>query len=157
MKTIITTQYGSPKVLKLTEADKPTPKANEILIQIKASSVTAADSMMRKGEPYYGRLFIGLTKPKNPVPGTGFSGIVVSAGKEVSAFSIGDAVFGEIVLGPGTNCEYASRMSSAQPSSQGGVANGSDTTGSMFGVLKGTMDVLVPDFVFLEQLLSLLE
>jgi NADPH:quinone reductase-like Zn-dependent oxidoreductase len=106
MKTIITTQYGSPKVLKLTEADKPTPKANEILIQIKASSVTAADSMMRKGEPYYGRLFIGLTKPKNPVPGTGFSGIVVSAGKEVSAFSIGDAVFGEIVLGPGTNCEY---------------------------------------------------
>jgi len=106
MKTIITTQYGSPKVLKLTETDKPIPKANEILIQIKASSVTAADSMMRKGEPYYGRLFIGLTKPKNPVPGTGFSGIVVSAGKEVSAFNIGDAVFGEIVLGPGTNCEY---------------------------------------------------
>lgn len=106
MKTIITTKYGSPEVLKLTEVTKPIPKANEILIQIKASSVTAADGMMRKGKPYYGRLFLGLTKPKNPVPGTGFSGIVASTGKEVSAFSIGDAVFGEIVLGPGTNCEY---------------------------------------------------
>jgi len=106
MKTIITTKYGSPEVLKLSEAIKPIPKANEILIQIKASSVTAADTMMRKGEPYYGRLFIGLTKPKNPVPGTGFSGIIVTTGKDVSAFKVGEAVFGEIVLGPGTNCEY---------------------------------------------------
>lgn len=106
MKTIITTKYGSPKVLKLSEVARPIPQANEILIKIKASSVTAADSMMRKGKPFYGRLFIGLTKPKNPVPGTGFSGIVASVGKEVGSFSIGDAVFGEIVLGPGTNCEY---------------------------------------------------
>ena len=106
MKTIITTKYGSPDVLKLTEAAKPVPKADEILIKIEASSVTAADSMMRKGEPYFGRLFIGLTKPKNPVPGTGFAGIVEDKGKEVKNFKIGEAVFGEIVLGPGTNCEY---------------------------------------------------
>jgi len=106
MKTIITTKYGSPDVLKLTEAAKPVPKEDEILIKIEASSVTAADSMMRKGEPYFGRLFIGLTKPKNPVPGTGFAGIVEDMGKDVKSFKIGEAVFGEIVLGPGTNCEY---------------------------------------------------
>ena len=106
MKTIITTKYGSPDVLKVIEAVKPIPKEDEILIKIKASSVTAADSMMRKGKPYYGRLFIGLTKPKNPVPGTGFAGIIESIGKEVKSFKIGEAVFGEIVLGPGTNCEY---------------------------------------------------
>jgi len=106
MKTIITSKYGPPEVLKVTESLKPIPKANEILINIKASSVTTADSMMRKGKPYYGRLFLGLTKPKNPVPGTGFSGIVESKGKEVNIFNIGEAVFGEIVLGPGTNCEY---------------------------------------------------
>ena len=106
MKTIITTKYGSPEVLKLIEAAKPIPKEDEILIKIDASSVTAADSMMRKGKPYYGRLFIGLTKPKNPVPGTGFSGIIEDIGKEVKNFKSGEAVFGEIVLGPGTNCEY---------------------------------------------------
>lgn len=106
MKTIITSKYGSPEVLKVTNTAKPIPKANEILIKIEASSVTAADSMMRKGEPYYGRLFIGFTKPKNPVPGTGFAGIVEDKGKEVKNFKLGEAVFGEIVLGPGTNCDY---------------------------------------------------
>jgi len=106
MKTIITTKYGSPDVLKVTESVKPIPKEDEILIKIKASSVTAADSMMRKGKPYYGRLFIGLTKPKNPVPGTGFAGIIEAIGKGVKSFKIGEEVFGEIVLGPGTNCEY---------------------------------------------------
>ena len=106
MKTIITTKYGSPEVLKVTESVKPITKANEILIKIEASSVTAADSMMRKGEPYYGRLFIGLTKPKNLVPGTGFAGTIEAIGKEVKNFKVGEAVFGEIVLGPGTNCEY---------------------------------------------------
>lgn len=106
MKTIITTKYGSPEVLKLIDTAKPIPKEDEILIKIEASSVTAADSMMRKGKPYYGRLFIGLTKPKNPVPGTGFAGIIEDIGKEVKNFKLGEEVFGEIVLGPGTNCEY---------------------------------------------------
>ena len=106
MKIIITTKYGSPEVLKVTETAKPIPKEDQILIKIEASSVTAADSMMRKGKPYYGRLFIGLTKPKNPVPGTGFAGVVEDIGKEVKKFKLGEEVFGEIVLGPGTNCEY---------------------------------------------------
>lgn len=106
MKTIVTTAYGSPEVLQLKEIDKPVPKENEILIKIRASSVTAADSMMRKGKPYFGRLLIGITKPKNPVPGTGFAGMVEATGAEVKKFKVGEDVFGEIVLGPGTNCEY---------------------------------------------------
>lgn len=106
MKTIVTTAYGSPEVLRLKEVDKPVPGENEVLIKIKASSVTTADTMMRKGKPYFGRLLIGLTKPKNPVPGTGFAGIVETIGSDVKNFKVGEAVFGEIVLGPGTNCEY---------------------------------------------------
>lgn len=106
MKTIFTTKYGTPEVLELREAIKPIPKTNEVLVKIIASSVTAADSMMRKGEPYFGRLFVGLTKPKNPIPGTGFAGTIETMGDEVKSFEIGEEVFGEIVLGPGTNCEY---------------------------------------------------
>ncbi|MEP2669691.1 MAG: NAD(P)-dependent alcohol dehydrogenase [Cyclobacteriaceae bacterium] len=106
MKAIVATKYGSPEVFQLKEIAKPTPKANEVLVRIIASSVTAADTMMRRGTPFYGRLFIGLLKPNNPIPGTGFAGVVEAVGKEVTHFTEGDAVFGESVLGAGTNAEY---------------------------------------------------
>ncbi len=84
MKAIIISKYGSPEVLKITEITKPQPKENEILIKVKAASVTTADTMIRRGSPWYGRLFIGLTKPKYPIVGTGFSGIIESIGENVS-------------------------------------------------------------------------
>jgi NADPH:quinone reductase-like Zn-dependent oxidoreductase len=106
MKAIVYNSYGSPDVLQLKEIEKPEPKEKEVLIKIRAASVTAADGMMRKGSPYFGRLFIGLFKPNNPIPGTGFAGEVEALGKDVTLFKEGDQVFGEIVLGPGTNAEY---------------------------------------------------
>ncbi|MCM4152836.1 NAD(P)-dependent alcohol dehydrogenase [Arenibacter sp. N53] len=106
MKAIIITKYGSPDVLKVKEISKPQPKDNEILIKVKAAGVTTADTMMRMGSPWYGRLFIGLTKPKYPIAGTGFSGIIESIGEKVSLFKKGDHVFGESVFGQGSNAEY---------------------------------------------------
>lgn len=106
MKAIVATKYGSPEVFQLREIAKPTPKANEVLVRIHASSVTAADTMMRRGTPFYGRLFTGILKPDNPIPGTGFAGVVEAVGKDVTHFAEGDAVFGESVLGAGTNAEY---------------------------------------------------
>ncbi|MEZ4885604.1 MAG: NAD(P)-dependent alcohol dehydrogenase [Chitinophagales bacterium] len=106
MKAIVCTQYGSTDVLQVQEVDKPTPKENEILIKISASSITTADTMMRRGTPLYGRLFIGLTKPKHPITGTGFAGVIESVGKAVTLFKEGDEVFGETTLGFGTNAEY---------------------------------------------------
>jgi NADPH:quinone reductase-like Zn-dependent oxidoreductase len=106
MKASICTRYGSADVLQIHNIDKPIPKANEILVKIHASSITAADSMMRQGSPYYGRLFLGLTKPKVPISGTGFAGTVEALGNEVSLFKVGDDVFGESIFGAGTNAEY---------------------------------------------------
>lgn len=106
MKAIITTKYGSPKVLQLQEIPKPIPKENEILVKVKAASVTKADTMMRRGKPWYGRIFIGLTKPKYPIAGTGFSGTIEAVGDKVQRFQLGDDVFGESVLGAGSNAEY---------------------------------------------------
>ncbi|HEA21099.1 MAG TPA: NAD(P)-dependent alcohol dehydrogenase [Pricia antarctica] len=106
MKAIITTKYGSPDVLQLQDIEKPTPKDNEVLIKIYAASVTAADTMMRKGTPLFGRLFIGLTKPKHPIAGTGFSGTIEAIGNYVKLFQVGDEVFGESLFGAGTNAEY---------------------------------------------------
>lgn len=106
MKAVIQTAYGAPSVLQVTTLSRPVPRDNEILVRIIASSVTAADSMMRRGSPWYGRLFLGFFKPRFPVPGTGFSGIVEAAGAGVKRFKAGDAVFGESVFGSGTNAEY---------------------------------------------------
>lgn len=106
MKAVIQTAYGKADVLQLQTIDKPIPGQNQMLVRIEASSVTTADSMMRSGTPWYGRLFLGLFKPRIPVSGTGFSGVVESVGSEVTTYGIGDSVFGESVLGAGTNTEY---------------------------------------------------
>lgn len=106
MKAIIATKYGGPEVLQLQEVDRPTPQDNEVLIKVYSSSITTADSMMRTGKPYFGRLFMGLRKPKKKITGTGFAGKVESIGKNVNLFKIDDDVFGESAFGPGTNAEY---------------------------------------------------
>ncbi len=106
MKAIVCTRYGSPDVLQLEEVEKPAPKRNEVLIKVYAASVTAADGMMRKGSPFYARLFIGLWRPKHPIPGTGFAGEIEAVGKDVQRFKQGDRVFGETGLNFGANAEY---------------------------------------------------
>lgn len=106
MKTAIYTKYGSPEVIQILETEKPLPKPNEVLVKIKASSVTRADTMMRAGTPKFGRLFLGLFKPKNTSLGTGFSGIVDLVGLEVNEFKVGDEIFGEKLFSNGTNAEY---------------------------------------------------
>lgn len=106
MKAVITTGYGSPDVFKIEEVKKPQPKPNEILVQINAASITKADTMMRTGKPYLGRLFLGLFKPKHRVWGTGFAGVVTAIGSEVSRFKKGDKVFGESTQNFGTYAQY---------------------------------------------------
>jgi len=106
MNAIVATGYGSAEVFQLRKVDRPQPKPNEVLVKVVTNSATRADTMMRTGKPYFARLFVGLTKPKNPIPGTGFAGYVAQVGKEVSAFQVGDAVFGLTTLGFGANAEF---------------------------------------------------
>lgn len=106
MKAIVATGYGSPEVFQLQNVNKPQPKDNEVLVEVHASSATTADSMMRTGTPYLGRLFTGISKPKHAIPGTGFAGIISAIGKDVTDFKVGDRVFGETTLGFSTNAEY---------------------------------------------------
>jgi len=111
MKTVICNEYGSPNVLGVRTTNRPKPGKTEILVRVYASSVTAADTMIRKGEPYYGRLFLGLFRPKFNTPGTGFSGVIEELGNEVKDLRVGDEVFGEALFTSGntslgTNAEY---------------------------------------------------
>jgi NADPH:quinone reductase-like Zn-dependent oxidoreductase len=106
MKTVIAEQYGGPEVLQIKNVEKPTPKSNEVLVKIKATAITAASTFMREGTPYFGRLFIGLTKPKIKTPGTDLSGVVEAVGSDVVNFKVGDEVMAETGLDCGAYAEY---------------------------------------------------
>lgn len=106
MKAAVLIRYGAPKNIEITTIKQPTPKANEVLVKVYATPVTAADTMMRRADPAISRLFLGFTRPRNNIMGTGFSGKVVGVGANVEDFAVGDRVFGESGLGFAANAEY---------------------------------------------------
>ena len=112
MKAIVWTKYGPPDVLQLRKIDKPTPKDNEVLIRIYASTVTAGDCELRslKLPLYFSipmRAWLGFTKPRAvTIPGTELAGEIEAVGRDVKLFKEGDQVFGSTGLGFGANAEY---------------------------------------------------
>ena len=106
MKAITYYKYGSTEVLHLAELPKPTPKENEILVKIHASTVTPVDCSFRSANPFIVRFFTGMFRPKMPVLGTELAGEIVAIGKMVSRFSVGDRIFAALADGRGAHGEY---------------------------------------------------
>ena len=97
MKAVVFRKYGSPDVLQLEKVDKPTPKDDEVLIEIHASSVNDWDWQMLRGIPLVNRFLVGLFKPsKIMILGCDVSGWVEAVGKNVTKFKPGDEVLGDI-------------------------------------------------------------
>ena len=111
MKAIAWTKYGDPDVLVVKEIQKPSFKDNEILIKVKATTVTLGDCEIRSMSLPLAfklpiKLFLGFRKPRSATLGQEFSGIVESVGKSITRFSKGDEVFGQTGMSMGAYSQY---------------------------------------------------
>ena len=94
MKAAVITRYGSPDVIKILDAPKPTPAADEVLVRVHAATVTRTDCGELRAHPYFSRLFYGLRRPNRMIFGIDFAGEVEAVGVAAAAFKLRDRVFG---------------------------------------------------------------
>jgi NADPH:quinone reductase-like Zn-dependent oxidoreductase len=94
MQAAVQTRYGSPDVVRIVEVDEPTIGATDVLVQVHATTVNRTDCACRAAKPFFMRLFTGLLRPRARVLGNEFAGVVVEVGQSVTAFSVGENVFG---------------------------------------------------------------
>ena len=106
MKAVVYTKYGPPDVLQLKEVEKPTPKDNELLVKVHATTVNRTDCATIRAKPFFARLFTGMFKPKKQIPGTEFAGKIEETGKDVKSLKVGDKIFGFNGLGSGSHAQY---------------------------------------------------
>jgi NADPH:quinone reductase-like Zn-dependent oxidoreductase len=115
MKAIVYEEFGPADVLKLKEVEKPTPKENEVLIKIHATTVTTGDANARgftHVPPGFGpipRLMFGVTGPRKPIIGADLAGEIEGVGKDVKSFKKGDQVYGIDGNNLGAYAEYVCR------------------------------------------------
>jgi len=112
LKTILYTQYGSPEVLQMADLPKPAPRDNEVLVKIRATTVTIGDCRMRSftvppEQWLFARLYLGVFKPRRPVLGMELAGDVEAVGAKVTRLKPGDPVFASTFdAGWGRYAEY---------------------------------------------------
>jgi NADPH:quinone reductase-like Zn-dependent oxidoreductase len=105
MKAACIDQYGPPEVVVIRDMPDPVVGPHDVLVRQKASTVTPPDAAFRSADPFIVRLFAGMTKPKDPIPGGSVAGVVESVGAAVTRFKPGDRVFGTTDPTPGAMAE----------------------------------------------------
>src|SRR6516165_8445106 len=114
MKAVVYDRYGPPGVLRIEEVEGPTPRDDELLVRIRASSVNRLDCHIREANRSNGlvisgvsRLVSGVRRPRQRILGSEFAGEVAATGRAVTKFAAGNRVFGNTGLGFGCHAEFA--------------------------------------------------
>ncbi len=117
MKAVVCTKYGPPEVLQIKEVEKPSPKNDEVLIKISATTVHIGDTKIRRFEPGLGpvndfffkpimRMIVGFRGPRKKILGMELSGEIEAIGKDVTLFKVGDQVFASTEFRFGAYAQY---------------------------------------------------
>ena len=123
MKAVVYDRYGPPDVLHLAEIEQPIPKANEVLVRVRATTVNRTDCALRSGENFLTRFgysivttgspLKALRRPQQRILGTEFAGEVAAIGTAVSQFAVGDHVFGVNAGSFGAHAEFLCLLETA--------------------------------------------
>jgi NADPH:quinone reductase-like Zn-dependent oxidoreductase len=105
MRAVVQDRYGPPEVLRIEEMERPVPAAGEILVRVRASTVSQSDTHIRRPSPFLWRLIAGLRRPRWRTLGVDFAGTVEELGPGAREFARGDDVFGLVRLF-GAHAEY---------------------------------------------------
>jgi NADPH:quinone reductase-like Zn-dependent oxidoreductase len=106
MRAVVQDRYGPPEVLRIEEVERPVPKADEILIRVRASTVTQTDTHARRADLFLWRFVLGLRRPRARTLGVELAGEVEAVGSAVHDFKVGDEVFGQPSRYFGAHAEY---------------------------------------------------
>ncbi len=105
MRAVVQDRYGPPEVLRVEEVERPTPKDGEVLVRVRASTVSQTDTHVRGAHPPLWRLVGGLRGPRWRTLGVDFAGVVEVVGAGVTEFKADDEVFG-LMRWLGAHAEY---------------------------------------------------
>jgi NADPH:quinone reductase-like Zn-dependent oxidoreductase len=142
VKAVVYERYGPPEVLRVVDAPRPEPKGDELLIKVRAVAVTRADVATREANRRSGpavmvlsRLVSGVRRPRQPILGSEFAGVVEAVGPVATEFAPGDAVFGSTGFGFGAYAEYLCASETARiaaiPAGTGFAAAAAITDGGL--------------------------
>lgn len=137
MRAAVVERYGGPEVVRVVDVPKPEPRADEVLVRVRAAAVTSGDSRIRgarfpAGFGVPARLAFGIRRPRRPILGSSFSGVVEIAGPRVDGFAPGDEVCGMTGTRLGAHAEYVAVPADRVARRPAGVTH-DDAAGLLFG------------------------
>ncbi len=106
MRAVVFDRYGPPEVLHLEDVERPIPGDDQVLVRVRATTVTRTDVGLRAAKPFISRFVTGLRRPRWRTLGVEMAGVVEQAGAAVTEFAVGDRVFG--APGIGAHAEFVS-------------------------------------------------
>lgn len=126
-------KYGPPSVIQVLDVEIPIPKDDELLVRVQAATVSRTDCALLSATPFFMRFMTGLKAPKVKTLGTDFAGQVEAVGKDVTAFRVGDRVWGFKDLGLRSHAEYLVTSTRGAVASMPNALNFEDAAASIEG------------------------